>query len=127
MDADEYYDGVPVAELPITEIDVPDPGHLQRSLRYPGAVDIEPAAAIEAGHDPDGLIARDPKSITGEAIRVVGYSSTAVRVLVVVLIPDHHPPTGLWHVATAWPANRRQRRAYTTNEQEDNDDDRSAP
>lgn len=116
VDTDEYYDGVPVAELPITEIDVPDPGHLQRSLRYSGAVDIEPTAAIEAGHDPNGLIARDPKSITGEAIRVVGYSSIAARVLVVVLLPDQHPPTGLWHVATAWPANHRQRRAYATDE-----------
>lgn len=123
MNADEWYDGTPVAELPISEIDVADPNHLQRSLRYPGATDIEPVAAIEAGHDPDGLIARDPRSITGEAIRVIGYSSTAARVLVVVLIPDQHPPTGLWHVATAWPAIRQQRRAYTTNEQEHTNDD----
>ncbi|MGH3500761.1 MAG: hypothetical protein ACRDQA_07675 [Nocardioidaceae bacterium] len=70
------------------------------------------------------MLARDPKSITGEAIRVIGYSSTAAGVLVVVLIPDRHPPTGLWHVATAWPANRRQRHAYTTIEEEDSDDDR---
>lgn len=119
MDADEYYDGMLVVDLPITAIDVPDPAHLQRSTRYPGALDLEPAAAIEAGHDPNGLIARDPRSKTGEAIRIVGYSPTADRVLVVVLIPAQHPPTGLWYVATAWPANSPERRAYATSDTED--------
>ena len=114
VNADEYYDGVPVAELAIIEVDVPDPVHLQRSLRYPGAVDIDPVAAIEAAGDAAGLIARDPNSATGEAIRVIGYSPTAARVLVVVLIPDEHPPSGLWHVVTAWPASRPQRRSYTS-------------
>ena len=123
VNANDYYDGIPVAELPITEIDVPDPAHLQRSQRYPGALDIDPVAAIEAGQDPQGLLARDPNSVTGEAIRVIGYSPTAARVLVVVLIPDRHPPAGLWHVATAWPASRRQRRAYTTNDEEEHHHD----
>lgn len=36
---------------------------------------------------------------------------------VVVLIPDNHPPSGLWHVATAWPANRDQRRTYTSRDE----------
>lgn len=117
MDADDYYDGMLVVELPITDIDVPDPTHLQRSIRYPGALDLTPVAAIEAGHDPHGLIARDPRSKTGEAIRVVGYSPTADRVLIVVLIPDQHPPTGLWHVATAWSANRTERNTYAISEE----------
>ncbi len=121
--ADEFYDGIPVAELPITEVDVPDPGHLQRSQRYPGALDIDPAAAIEAGHDARGLIARDPRSATGEAIRVIGYSPSAERVLVVVLIPAEHPPKGLWHVATAWPANNRQRDAYTASDGDEQDEE----
>jgi hypothetical protein len=34
------------------------------------------------------------------------------RVLVVVLVPDGHPPGGLWHVATAWQADSRMRRSY---------------
>lgn len=68
---------MPVVALPIIEVDVPDPVHLRRSLRYPNAVDIDPAAAIEAALDPSGLIARDPKSRTGEAIRIIGYSPTA--------------------------------------------------
>lgn len=59
--------------------------------------------------DPLGPIARDPRSATGEAIRVIGYSPTAMRYYVVVMIPDTHPPSGLWHVATAWPANRTER------------------
>ncbi|MDR7304490.1 hypothetical protein [Haloactinomyces albus] len=44
---------------------------------------------------------------------------TAARVLIVVLIPDQHPPGGLWHVATAWSAHRRQRRAYATSHEEE--------
>jgi hypothetical protein len=119
---EEYYDGVPVAELPITEVDVPDPVHLQRSQRYPGALDIDPGAAIEAASDPLGLIARDPRSATGEAIRVIGYASTAARVLVVVLIPAEHPPTGVWHVATAWPANHSQREAHTASDNKDEEE-----
>ncbi|MGH3450813.1 MAG: hypothetical protein ACRDQW_08790 [Haloechinothrix sp.] len=54
MDTDDYYDGMLVVDLPVTDIDVPDPAHLRRSVRYPGALDIDPAAAIEAGHDPHG-------------------------------------------------------------------------
>jgi hypothetical protein len=57
--AQDLYDGIPVVELPITAIDVPDPTHLRRSLRYPGEIDIDPAAAIEAALDPRALIARD--------------------------------------------------------------------
>ncbi|MGH3875098.1 MAG: hypothetical protein ACRDSR_26975 [Pseudonocardiaceae bacterium] len=97
----DLYDGVPVVALPLIQVDVPDPAHLRRSLRYPNAVDVDPVAAIEASLDPRGLIARDPKSHTGEAIRIVGYSPTAARVLVVVLLPHEHPPLGRWHVVTA--------------------------
>lgn len=65
VDADEYYDGIPVPELPLTEVDVPDTSHLHRSRRYPGALDIEPVAAIEAALDARALLARDPNSATG--------------------------------------------------------------
>jgi hypothetical protein len=109
---DDVYDGIPVDELPIIAADVPDRVHLRRSVRYPGARDVDPDAAVEAALDPDGLVARDSSSRTGEAILVVGYTQLADEVLVVVLLPDDHPPTGLWHVVTAWPADRRRRRAY---------------
>lgn len=62
---------------------------------------------------------RDPKSRTGEAIRVVGYSAGMDRVLVVMLVPDGHPPDGLWHVATAWPADSHMRRVYDGKVSED--------
>jgi hypothetical protein len=116
VDADEMYDGILVVELPIIEVDVPDPTHLRRSARSPGDVDIDPAAAVEAALDPHGLIARDPQSRTGEAIRVIGYSTTAERVLLVVLLPDDHPPTGRWHLVTSWPAGKRLIAAYKAEE-----------
>ncbi len=115
----DLYDGLPVDRLPIDAVDVPDEAHLRRSDRYSGAVDIEPEHAVEAVFDPRRLVARDPKSRTGEAIRVVGYSPGMDRVLVVVLVPDGHPPGGLWHVATAWPADSRMRRVYGGKESED--------
>ncbi|MCA1676219.1 MAG: hypothetical protein LC799_29945, partial [Actinobacteria bacterium] len=115
---EELYDGVPVFTLPILEVDVPNPTHLQRSLRYPNEIDIDPAAAIEAALDPHGLVARDPKSRTGEAIRIIGYSPTADRVLLVVLLPHEHPPQGRWHLVTAWPASRHWREAYSADNEE---------
>ena len=93
--------------------------HLRRSLRYPGEIDIEPVAAVEAALDLRGLIARDPGSRTGEAVRVAGFSPTAGRLLVVVLLPEDHPPTGRWHVVTAWPAGRGLRAAYTAADEEE--------
>lgn len=108
----DRYDGVPIDRLPFDEVHVPDPAHLRRSLRYPGALDIEPEYAVEAVFDPRRLVGRDPASRTGEAIRVVGCSPSRNRVLVVVLVPDGHPPSGVWHVATAWPADRRTRTGY---------------
>jgi len=119
VEGEDLYDGTPVVGLPITEVDVPDPVHLRRSLRYPGEADIEPAAAVEAALDQRGLIARDPQSRTGEAVRVVGFSSIAGRLLVVVLLPDGHPPAGLWHVVTAWPAGRGLRAAYAAADEEE--------
>jgi hypothetical protein len=114
----DLYDGLPVDRLPIDAVDVPDEGHLRRSDRYSGAVDIKPEHAVEAVFDPRRLVARDPKSRTGAAIRVVGYSAGMDRVLVVVLVPDGHPPGGLWHVATAWPADSRMRGVYGGKESE---------
>lgn len=87
---DDLYDGVPVIALPVIEVDVPDPSHLRRSLRYPNAADADPVAAIEAALDPRSLIARDPKSHTGEAIRIIGFH----LLLVVVLLSHEHSLQG---------------------------------
>ncbi|OXM70923.1 hypothetical protein [Amycolatopsis vastitatis] len=108
----EIYDGIPLERLPLEEVHVPDPQHLRRSLRYPGALDIESEHAVEAVFDPRRLVGRDPSSRTGESIRVLGHSPGMGRLLVVVLVPDRHPPNGIWHVATAWPADRRARQVY---------------
>lgn len=110
--SDDLYDGVPVAYLPIEDVYVPDPAHLRRSLRYPGAVDIAPEHAVQAALDPRRLVARDPGSRTREAIRVVGRSRGMGRVLIVVLLPDDHPPSGVWRITTAWPADQRTRAIY---------------
>lgn len=108
----ELYDGIPLEILPLEEVQVPAPEHLRRSLRYPGALDIAPEHAVEAVFDPRRLIGRDPSSRTGESIRVVGHSAGMARLLVVVLLPDGHPPNGVWRAAPAWPADKRARQVY---------------
>ena len=110
--SEDLYDGVPIECLSIDVVHVPDPTHLRRSLRYPGALDIAPEHAVQAALDPRRLVARDPGSRTGEAIRIVGRSRGMKRVLIVVVLPEDHPPSGVWRVATAWPADRRSRAIY---------------
>jgi hypothetical protein len=108
----EFYDGIPLELLLFEEVRVLDPTHLRRSLRYRGALDIEPEHAVEAALDPRRLVGRDPSSRTGESIRVVGHSAGMGRLLTVVLLPNRHPPDGAWQVATAWPADKRARQVY---------------
>ncbi|MHB1503255.1 MAG: hypothetical protein ACYCTL_04945 [Acidimicrobiales bacterium] len=74
---EETDDGVPLVKLPISDVDVPTPTHLRRSLHHAGEDDIDPAWAVEAALDQRALIARDPASRTGEAIRIVGFSPGA--------------------------------------------------
>jgi hypothetical protein len=100
-------------------VDVADPVQLRRSDRYVGAVGIDAEHAVEALLDPRLLVARDPKSRTSEAIRVLGYSAGMDRVLVVVLVPDGHRSRGLWHVATAWPVKSCLRQLYGRKESGD--------
>jgi uncharacterized DUF497 family protein len=65
--------------------------------------------ANEALEDPERLvIGPDPRSVTGDSVRIIGYSSTAQEVLtVVVVIYDSH-----LYGATAWRANRHELRLY---------------
>jgi hypothetical protein len=54
------------------------------------------------------VIDPDPRSVTGESVRIIGYSSTAEEVLtVVVVIHD-----GQVYGATAWRANKHECRLY---------------
>ena len=59
--------------------------------------------ANEALADPERLVIDpDPKSVTGDSVRIIGYSSTAQEVLtVVVVIHD-----GQAYGGTAWRANK---------------------
>lgn len=110
------YDGISLADLAIHDV-VWTSGrtaHIRsRTVRY-GAndVDIDPTWASEAAIDGWALRAPDPASRTGESIRGIGYSPSARRTLMVVIIPDEHPPTGLWWGITARPANRAERNGY---------------
>jgi uncharacterized DUF497 family protein len=65
--------------------------------------------ANEALEDPERLVIDpDPRSVTGDSVRIIGYSSTAQEVLtVVVVIHD-----GQVYGATAWRANKHELRLY---------------
>jgi hypothetical protein len=81
-----------------------------RSVRYPGAIDLDPEWTREALADPD-LIALepDPKSRMG-ASRFVGESPAAGMVLVVIGFRDVH---GDLHGINAWPATGPDLALYT--------------
>lgn len=61
--------------LPVIKVDVPDPAHLRRSLRYPNAVDLDPVAAIEAALDP----ASSPGTLSPALVRRSGSSAIHPR------------------------------------------------
>src|SRR3954470_6039836 len=84
-----------------------DAEHIRRrSLRYPGAIDIDPAWTLEAAADPHRVTRDpDPKSWAGD-IRVIGYSSSAGFVITVMIRSDNHSG------ATAWRTSGADLRAY---------------
>ncbi len=70
------------------------------------------AEANEALADSDArLFDPDPKSKYATSARVIGYSSTAVAVLVVILVHRQDKP-GAWWGANGWRANSTDRRIY---------------
>src|SRR5674476_1074057 len=70
------------------------------------------AEANETLADVDArLFDPDPKSNYGTSARVIGYSPTAVAVLVVILVHREDKP-GAWWGANGWRANSTDRRAY---------------
>ncbi|WP_263999157.1 transposase, partial [Mycobacterium intracellulare] len=59
--------------------------------------------------DPDVVaFIPDPKSRSGKSSRFIGYSPTAERLLVVIVV-DHH---GQHYGANCWPANPTDQRIY---------------
>lgn len=72
---------------------------------------VTTSEANEAITDPDRVwMAPDPKSQSGDSIRVIGYSATHDAVLTVILVRDPEV-TWLWG-ANGWPSNGTDRRTY---------------
>jgi hypothetical protein len=111
----QEYDGVPVAELPIEEVDWT---HRASYIRSRSArkgrqeFDVEPEWADEAVRDRWRALSLDPASKSHETIRVVGWSAGAGRLLAVILLPKDRPVVGAWWGVNAWQANERDRRDY---------------
>jgi len=113
--AEDTYDGIPISQLSIEEVDWEHRGEYIRTRskrKGPDEFDVEPEWATEAVMDPQAVIRRDPASRSGQGLRVTGHSPSAGRVLVVILVPKDHPPTGAWWGANSWSANDRDRRDY---------------
>ncbi|MBN9610942.1 MAG: hypothetical protein J0I11_16690 [Actinobacteria bacterium] len=74
-----------------------DAAHIRsRSLRYPGATDIEPDWTIEAAADP-GSIVRDPDPKSRVAyVRLIGYSKAAGFVVTVIIDPEDASGVTAW-------------------------------
>jgi hypothetical protein len=69
--------------------------------------------ANEAPEDPERLVIDpDQRSVTGDSVRIIGYSSTAQEVLTVVVVIHG----GRVYGATAWRANKHECRLYRAGE-----------
>jgi len=84
-----------------------DAAHIRsRSVRYPGAEDIEPGWTLEAAADRHRVVRDpDPSSRAGY-IRIIGYSSVAGFVLTVIVDPED------WSGVTAWQTRGADLRDY---------------
>ena len=54
----------------------------------------------------------DSGSRSGETVEVLGFSSSARRILRVLLRPKHRPASSEWWGEAAWVAGRRYREMY---------------
>lgn len=115
MSGSVFY-GVAPDELPFDDIDWEHRGGYirTRSSRKPGDFDVEPEWATEAVFDENRMIAApDPASKSGESVRLLGYSQSVNRVLVVILRPKNLPTIdGVWWGVNAWAANSMALRRY---------------
>jgi len=70
---------------------------------------IQPSWANEALHDPDRVVMTpDPASTSGRAVRTIGWSYTANRIITVVTLVDN----GRLHGVNGWVANSSDQRLY---------------
>lgn len=82
---------------------------------------VDPAWAEEAINEDHSLwLTPDPASRSGHSVRVIGYSTSARDVLVVILlaadVDETEQPAGQWWGANAWVASPRDRRLYAEEE-----------
>jgi hypothetical protein len=88
-----------------------------RSIRYPAAVDIEPAWTSEVVADPDRLVDEpDPHSAHLNSVRIVGYSPTASMVITVAALRDRY---GVLQGASAWKTRGAALRQYMRGKRDD--------
>jgi hypothetical protein len=83
--------------------------HLARSQRYSGAIDIEVGWTVEAINDIDAVQVDPYWTSRVNALAIIGYSTGAGAVLVVLAYRDLD---GDLHGMTAWPASGRALRLY---------------
>jgi hypothetical protein len=84
--------------------------YLARSQRYPGAADLEVEWATEAVNDVDAVQVDPYWASRVNALAIIGYSTGAGAVLVVLAFRDLD---GDLHGMTAWLATGRALRRYT--------------
>ncbi|MGQ0629409.1 MAG: hypothetical protein ACT4P1_00045 [Sporichthyaceae bacterium] len=77
--------------------DEEDADHIRsRSLRYPGADDIEPGWTLEAAADPKAVVREpDPRSGAGYT-RIIGFSAGYGFVLTVIIDPADQSGVTAW-------------------------------
>lgn len=77
--------------------DDPDAEHIAtRSVRYPGAQDIETAWTLEAAADP-AVVVRDPDPRSRAAyLRLIGFSPAAGFVITVIVDPQDSSGVTAW-------------------------------
>nr|WP_218862630.1 hypothetical protein [Actinopolyspora biskrensis] len=82
-----------------------------RSIRYPGATDIEPSWTVEAAADSHRVLRDpDPKS-RASYIRIIGYSASAESVITVIVDPED------FSGVTAWKTRGADLRDYLENKE----------
>src|ERR1700694_4987966 len=94
----DAYDGIAFRDLPIDSVDWEHRGDYIRtrsSRKGPNEFDVEPEWATEAALDSRAAVGPGG-SRSGETIKVIGYSGSAHRILVVMLLSKEHPPAGDW-------------------------------
>jgi hypothetical protein len=77
---------------------------------------IHPTWANEALHDPDRVvITPDPASKSGRAVRTIGWSYTANRLITLITLVDE----GQLHGVNGWAANGNDQRHYREKDQDE--------